>query len=57
MCASKAAEAATESPSIAPLIDLLSSEMARVNTTILDRMDSKVPLVPQLAGHLFAAGG
>jgi octaprenyl-diphosphate synthase len=57
MCASKAAEAATESPSIAPLIDLLSSEMARVNTTILDRMDSKVPLVPQLAGHLIASGG
>ena len=57
MCASNAVRAASETPSISPLIDLLSAEMARVNSTILERMDSKVPLVPQLAGHLIASGG
>ena len=31
--------------------------MLRVNATIRERMDSKVPLIPQLAGHLIASGG
>ena len=31
--------------------------MERVNATIRERMDSKVPLIPQLAGHLIASGG
>ena len=31
--------------------------MVRVNATIRERMDSKVPLIPQLAGHLIASGG
>ena len=44
-------------PSLAPLIDMLSGEMAGVNATILDRMASEVPLIPQLAGHLIASGG
>ena len=44
-------------PSLAPLIDMLSGEMAGVNATILDRMASDVPLIPQLAGHLIASGG
>ena len=57
MTAITAVSTASETPSITPLIDLLSAEMERVNTTILARMDSKVPLVPQLAGHLIASGG
>ncbi|MGC6518528.1 MAG: polyprenyl synthetase family protein [Candidatus Puniceispirillaceae bacterium] len=57
MTAPSAVPMARETPSITPLIDLLSAEMERVNATILDRMDSKVPLVPQLAGHLIASGG
>ena len=57
MSAATAVPTASDTPSITPLIDLLSAEMARVNATILDRMDRKVPLVPQLAGHLIASGG
>ena len=36
---------------------MLATEMERVDATILERMDSKVPLIPQLAGHLIASGG
>ena len=36
---------------------MLAAEMERVDATILERMDSKVPLIPQLAGHLIASGG
>ena len=57
MSAATAVPTASDTPSITPLIDLLSAEMARVNATILERMDSKVPLVQQLAGHLIASGG
>ncbi|MEC8642767.1 MAG: polyprenyl synthetase family protein [Pseudomonadota bacterium] len=46
-----------EAPSLAPLVTMLAADMAQVNTTILARMDSKIPLIPQLAGHLIAAGG
>jgi octaprenyl-diphosphate synthase len=31
--------------------------LARVNQLIIDHMQSEVPLIPQLAGHLIAAGG
>ena len=36
---------------------LLQTDMDAVNTIILQRMDSHVPLVNQLAGYLIAAGG
>lgn len=36
---------------------LVSDEMKGVNQTILDRMQSPVSLIPQLAGHLIASGG
>jgi len=39
------------------LADLLSHDMGFVNTLIIDRMRSDVPLIPQLAGYLIAAGG
>jgi octaprenyl-diphosphate synthase len=44
-------------PSLAPLLGLVENDMARVNATIIERMHSDVPLIPQLAGHLAAAGG
>lgn len=39
------------------LTALLKGDLASVNTLILERMQSEVPLIPQLAGHLIAAGG
>jgi octaprenyl-diphosphate synthase len=39
------------------LRSLVSEDMTRVNQTIIDRMDSPVALIPQLAGHLVASGG
>ena len=35
----------------------LHDDLAAVNAIILDRMKSDIPLIPQLAGHLIAAGG
>ena len=46
-----------EPPSLTPLVTMLAADMALVNATILARMDSDIPLIPQLAGHLIAAGG
>ncbi|MER2520415.1 MAG: polyprenyl synthetase family protein [Bdellovibrionales bacterium] len=39
------------------LASLVAEDMAAVNQLILQRMDSDVPLIPQLAGHIIAAGG
>ncbi len=39
------------------LRNLCAADLARVNQLILDHMQSEVPLIPQLAGHLIAAGG
>jgi len=39
------------------LADSLKPEMAAVNALIIDRMQSDIPLIPQLAGHLIAGGG
>ena len=44
-------------PSLDPLIDLVASGMNGVNAVILERMQSKVALIPELAGHLIAGGG
>ena len=44
-------------PSLAPLLDLTKSDIERVNRHIVQNMDSSVPLIPQLAGHIIAAGG
>jgi octaprenyl-diphosphate synthase len=38
-------------------VALTADDLARVNETILQRMQSPVILIPQLAGHLIAAGG
>ena len=57
MAASHAARADDGAPSLVPLISMLAAEMEHVDATILERMDSRAPLVPRLAGHLIASGG
>ncbi len=44
-------------PSLDPILSLVASDMNRVNAVILDRMQSEIPLIPELAGHLIAGGG
>jgi octaprenyl-diphosphate synthase len=44
-------------PSLAPLSALVDADMRRVNDVIIRRMHSPVALIPQLAGHIIAAGG
>ncbi len=39
------------------LVGLLKDDMNSVNALIMDNMTSEVPLIPQLAGYLIAAGG
>ena len=39
------------------LTDLLQSDLLAVNALIMQRMQSEVELIPELAGHLIAAGG
>nr|WP_274600047.1 polyprenyl synthetase family protein [Rhodothalassium salexigens] len=36
---------------------LVADDLSRVNQIILDRMQSSIPLIPQLAGHLVSSGG
>ncbi len=44
-------------PSLDALISLVANDMNGVNSVILERMQSKVALIPELAGHLIAGGG
>jgi octaprenyl-diphosphate synthase len=44
-------------PSLEPLMHLVAEDMNGVNAVILERMQSKVALIPELAGHLIAGGG
>jgi octaprenyl-diphosphate synthase len=44
-------------PSLDGLLALVGDDLKRVNQLIVDNMDNPVPLIPQLAGHLIAAGG
>jgi octaprenyl-diphosphate synthase len=44
-------------PSLDALMALVASDMNGVNSVILERMQSKVGLIPELAGHLIAGGG
>ena len=48
---------AGRAPSLDPMIALVADDMNRVNTVILDRMQSQIPLIPELAGHLIAGRG
>ena len=53
---SKAADEARK-PDMSALAALVDSDLKRVNALILARMHSPVALIPQLAGHIIAAGG
>jgi len=44
-------------PSLDPMMALVAHDMNLVNATILERMQSDIPLIPELAGHLIAGGG
>jgi octaprenyl-diphosphate synthase len=44
-------------PSLDPLFALVGTGMNGVNAVILERMQSNVTLIPELAGHLIAGGG
>ncbi len=44
-------------PSLDPMVQLVSADLNHVNAVILERMQSDVALIPELAGHLIAGGG
>ena len=44
-------------PSLQPMLALTADGMNAVNAVILERMQSRIPLIPALAGHLIAGGG
>lgn len=44
-------------PSLETLHRLVGHDMSTVNRLIIDKMQSPVALIPQLAGHIIAAGG
>ncbi len=44
-------------PSLDAIVNLVAAEMNQVNAVILERMQSQIPLIPELAGHLIAGGG
>ncbi len=44
-------------PSLDPMMALVAADLNQVNAVILARMQSDVPLIPELAGHLIAGGG
>lgn len=46
-----------QTPSLDRLMALTATDLTRVNEVILEQMQSPVLLIPQLAGHLIAAGG
>jgi octaprenyl-diphosphate synthase len=48
---------ANSEPSLDPMLALVAHDMNLVNAVILDRMQSDIPLIPELAGHLIAGGG
>ena len=46
-----------QKPSLNSLTQLLKGDLDRVNHLIIERMQSPVTLIPQLAGHIVAGGG
>ena len=44
-------------PSLDTLTEIVEDDLGAVNRLILHKMESPVPLIPQLAGHIIAAGG
>ena len=52
----KAQSTPPENP-LGVLTALLNDDLLAVNALIMERMQSEIPLIPELAGHLIAAGG
>lgn len=48
---------AARQPSLEPMIQLVAADLNHINAVILERMQSEVALIPELAGHLIAGGG
>ena len=48
---------ASRKPSLDPLCRVLGSDLECVNRLIVERMQSPVALIPQLAGHIVTSGG
>ena len=48
---------ARKAPSLEPMMSLVAGDLNHVNSVILERMQSEVVLIPELAGHLIAGGG
>ena len=46
-----------DEPAMAALVALTAAGLTQVNHVIIDRMQSPVALIPELAGHLIAGGG
>jgi len=44
-------------PTLNRMQALVADDLIKVNKVIVDRMDSRVPLIPELAGHIVASGG
>ena len=44
-------------PTLEPMVQLVAGDLNQVNAVILGRMQSDIPLIPELAGHLIAGGG
>jgi octaprenyl-diphosphate synthase len=44
-------------PALDRISALVAEDLVKVNQVIVDKMDSPVPLIPQLAGHIIASGG
>jgi octaprenyl-diphosphate synthase len=57
LVASVETERSRRNPSLDSLTELLRADLGAVNELILERMQSPVALIPQLAGHIIAAGG
>ncbi len=49
--------ASTRPPSLDAMVALVAADLNAVNHVILERMQSEIPLIPELAGHLIAGGG
>ncbi|MEE4539069.1 MAG: polyprenyl synthetase family protein [Erythrobacter sp.] len=46
-----------KTPTLEPMLSLTATGMNAVNAVILERMQSEIPLIPRLAGHLISGGG
>jgi octaprenyl-diphosphate synthase len=57
MTASLHSLGSARAPSLDPMIQLVAADLNHVNAVILERMQSEVALIPELAGHLIAGGG